>query len=379
MKVLSIGTDRGLFVSGSPVQKRTIEYAARMEMLHVIVFSLRSQGFIAISPHPHVVIHPTNSANRWWYVWDALRIGRRLILSQGFVRGATVVTSQDPFETGFVAFLLARLYKLAFHIQIHTDIWSDFFAYTALQKIRVRLASFLIPRAQGVRLVSQEILTSAQRHGVRFATHRPPTVLPIRVMKEEIEASKPYDFKKEYPHMEFVICMANRLTPEKDMYTALRACEQIIKQYPYVGLCIAGDGPLRGELEAWVKMKGLEKNIVFLGSRTDVFSLMKGSKIFLTTSLFEGYGMSLVEAGFASCAVVSTAVGIAPTLITQHVSGALCPVGDSEAIQKEIAFFIHNPLVRDACVQELFSRVQSYVPDKETYIQAYIRDLSSVL
>ncbi|HUD04018.1 MAG TPA: glycosyltransferase, partial [Candidatus Paceibacterota bacterium] len=49
----------------------------------------------------------------------------------------------------------------------------------------------------------------------------------------------------------------------------------------------------------------------------------KTADIFLSTSLYEGYGMSMAEANVAECPIIATDAGIAPK-IARH----LCPVGD---------------------------------------------------
>lgn len=58
---------------------------------------------------------------------------------------------------------------------------------------------------------------------------------------------------------------------------------------------IAGQGELKDELLKLVKQKGLEKEVVFLGLRTDVAELLAGSDLMLMPSLHEGFPVVLVE------------------------------------------------------------------------------------
>ena len=63
-----------------------------------------------------------------------------------------VVTTQDPFECGLAGFLIARIFRARLHIQIHTDVMSPYFANeSTLNRVRVLIAKFLIPRASGIR------------------------------------------------------------------------------------------------------------------------------------------------------------------------------------------------------------------------------------
>ena len=65
-----------------------------------------------------------------------------------------------------------------------------------------------------------------------------------------------------------------------------------------------------------------------------LISYYKTADLFLNTSLFEGYGMTLVEARAAGCKVVSTDVGVA-----REVGAKIIPY-DSEQIAAAICDMI---------------------------------------
>jgi len=60
-------------------------------------------------------------------------------------------------------------------------------------------------------------------------------------------------------------------------------------------LLLAGQGPLRGEIERKVEKLDLSKNVIFLGQRSDVNELYQSMDIFALPSLYEGLGMVLLE------------------------------------------------------------------------------------
>ena len=78
MKVISIGTDRKLFEKGSAVLARNIEYASKIDELHIVVFSLKK---LRLEPFSigNLHIYPTNSTYRFFYIFDAFRIGKQII------------------------------------------------------------------------------------------------------------------------------------------------------------------------------------------------------------------------------------------------------------------------------------------------------------
>jgi glycosyltransferase involved in cell wall biosynthesis len=377
MNVLSIGTDRNIFIPGSAVRERQVLYAHSLSQVHTIVCTLRTHGYTNQEVDTSLYLYATNSSFRMWYIWDALRIGMKIIKTKHFVRGDAIITCQDPFETGLIGVILSWIYRIPLHIQVHTDIYSPYFATTTLQKIRVHIARFVLSYAHRVRVVHKDIATSFVRHGITL--RHEASVLPVRVNKELIEQAVPFDFKKTYPQFHIIILMVNRLSPEKGVDTALRVCKDVIDNYSFVGLCIAGDGVEKAPLTALATELGIEKNVVFLGKRDDIGSLLKSSHIFLSTSRFEGYGMTLVEAGLTKTAVVTTDVGLAHTLIIPEHNGIICAVDDEQAIKRGLIDLINYPLKRAEYGKELYAVVESSVLPQDAYIKEYIEDLTETL
>jgi glycosyltransferase EpsF len=77
----------------------------------------------------------------------------------------------------------------------------------------------------------------------------------------------------------------------------------------FVCLIAGGGDAVKKELESKVQAMGRERQIQFLGSRTDIPRLMKGADLLLLPSIAEGLGMVAVEAQAAGLPVIaSTAV-----------------------------------------------------------------------
>ncbi len=328
MRILSISSDRKVFEQGSGVRSRLLEYGSLADEMHVIVFAKKSLGFRAESFPPNIFVYPTNSLNRWMYIFDALRIAKRIYTKYQILNTELVVTAQDPFESGLAGYFIARALGAKLHIQIHTDFMSPYFAREAfLNRIRVCIAKFLLPRANAVRVVSERIKKSISK----IVSHETPvTVLPILI---EIIATSTYrDIKKNYPQFEKYILMASRLTLEKNIPLAIKAMKEIVVKYPKVGLIIMGSGSEGTRLKKLVNDLGLTKNVVFEGWQDDLASYYKTADLFLLTSNYEGYGMTIVEALSAGCPVVMTDVGCAGDVVQSGKNGLVVPVGDEKAL-----------------------------------------------
>lgn len=86
--------------------------------------------------------------------------------------------------------------------------------------------------------------------------------------------------------------IAGRLEAEKNPAFAI----ELLVHVPELALVLAGDGALRGELEALALRLGVQARVRFLGHRSDVPDLMAAADIVLVPSLFEAFGRSIVEA-----------------------------------------------------------------------------------
>lgn len=117
----------------------------------------------------------------------------------------------------------------------------------------------------------------------------------------------------EIPAAAILITMINRLSPEKDLPTALRALRQTVEALPQdlrtrVRILLAGDGPQHAWVEREVRESGLEEVCRLWGeaSRGEVAQVLAASDIFLFTAKRSINSMAVLEAMAAGCAVVGT-------------------------------------------------------------------------
>ena len=240
MKVISIGSDRNLFIEGSAVRERVIEHGTLCEELHIVVFISyrdftqlkpivrngepatrpkdwhRTTKRVSIRISDNVWLYATKSRNRWFYVSDAVRIGRKIIQYCRFASHDLLITCQDPFEAGLVGYSLKHRFNLPLQLQIHTDFLSPFYwRESYLNKLRVLLALYLIPRADGIRVVSERIERSLESK-IRGRKLR-ITNLPIFVQKERfLNYPVPsIDLRKKHPQFEMLHCISFRFFFQK--------------------------------------------------------------------------------------------------------------------------------------------------------------------
>ncbi len=370
MKVISIGTDRNIFKKESAVRARVTEYGALFEELHIVIFSRRALGHKKEQISSNVWIYPTNSLLKIFYIKNAFSICVEILRDKRLTSANTVTTCQDPFETGIVGMKLKKKFEIPLHIQIHTDLFSPFFRYSSvLNWVRVHIAKKVLVKANAVRVVSKRIADSlVAQKSLTIA----PMILSIFVDKEKIENTPiTTDLKKKYPKWNFIIFMASRLTKEKNIPLAINVMQKLLLEYPSIGLVIVGSGTQEKNLRALVLHTKLSNNVVFESWQNDLVSYYKTADLFLVTSDYEGYGMTIVEALFAHCPTISTDVGIASDVLKDKVS-FVCPVGDGECLLQKIKIFIKNNQLRETFTHEAVQRLASITDSSRAeYLQKY--------
>lgn len=129
-----------------------------------------------------------------------------------------------------------------------------------------------------------------------------------------------------------VLLSLGALTREKDPLAHLEVAERVFWRRSDVFHLMAGDGPLRPQVEAAVRERGLEERVQVLGNREDVADLLAASDVMLLASATEGMPGCLIEAGMSGMAVSAYAVAAVPEVVEDRVTGLLAPPGDLDRL-----------------------------------------------
>lgn len=374
MRVLSISTDRKLFHEGSSVFLRSMEYVSKLKEMHVIVFSLKTQGFKDFSKE-NLFVYPTNSTSKLMYMVDAIRIGKKIVTREGFSPNNTVITCQDPFETGLVGYLLNYKFHLPLQLQVHTDFLSTYFKKGLLNKFRVFLAKFIIPSSDGIRVVSSVIADSIKEYFPKLKAK--VSILPIFVDVENIINREVGFDKNIVPN----ILMLSRLSKEKRILDGIEAFKVLVLDNKVdARLTIVGSGPEKENIVSKINELGLKDIVQMVGWEDDAVLRFKKADIYLLTSEYEGYGMTLIEAGASGCAVVTTKVGIAKTdIFKDGYNSYVCEVGDVNAIAGRLKDLIINSDKSKLFKQRLQDSIRASSVTRDEYVEEYVGLLRSLI
>lgn len=153
-----------------------------------------------------------------------------------------------------------------------------------------------------------------------------------------------------------LVVSVGRLHPIKGFDVALRAVGEIARSRPDVRYVIAGDGPLRAQLESQAAALGLDQTVCFLGdiSNAEVLRWLARANVCLMPSVQsadgdrDGIPTVLYESTFLGTPIVSSRISGIPELVKHQVTGWLAEPGDVDGVAAGLRWFLDHP---QACIE----------------------------
>ena len=202
------------------------------------------------------------------------------------------------------------------------------------------ITKFSIEQSDGLTAVSRFL----QRETVRAfgCTGCQIEVIPNFIDPELYDRTK-YNasLREQFGPNDRVLMHISNFRPVKRVRDVVRVFARVRREIPSV-LVMVGDGPDRVHAEAEAREQGVEDRVFFLGKIETVAPLLSAADLFLLPSQSESFGLSALEALASGVPVVGTAAGGLPEVVRDGVSGALCPVGDTDAMGSAAADILRD-------------------------------------
>jgi glycosyltransferase involved in cell wall biosynthesis len=173
------------------------------------------------------------------------------------------------------------------------------------------------------------------------------TIIPFGVDMQQFEGNIAAT-RQELGLLEggFVIGTVCRLVePKKGISVLLQAMAELKRRggSPGCQLLIVGDGPSRSTLETLSEQLGLTPWVVFTGTRRDIPRVLPLLHAFVLPSLYEGFGIAILEAMAVGKPVIATTVGGIPEFVTPGETGILVEPGSAHALADAISTVLTRP------------------------------------
>jgi glycosyltransferase involved in cell wall biosynthesis len=238
-----------------------------------------------------------------------------------------MISAGDP--ANFYAILSRWLYGNNVRIIISQHMNPEIFLDSPL---KYRLIKFFFPHADEIVCVSRGIeSTFNEVYGFNNAL----TIYNMMDIEENLKLSveKLPDQYKDFfqgnenedhgENLYFNFINLGRLDRQKGQWFLIRSFRRVVDKYKNARLFILGEGDLREKLEGLIDDLDLNENVFLLGEQENVFPFLKNSDCFILSSLWEGFGLVLVEALSMDLPIISTDCKVGPREV-------LCPELDLE-------------------------------------------------
>ncbi|WP_075186308.1 glycosyltransferase family 4 protein [Teredinibacter haidensis] len=173
---------------------------------------------------------------------------------------------------------------------------------------------------------------------------------------------------------EIVVISVGRLVNLKRFDLLIKAAE-IVNTTSNITFYIAGDGPLRSELELQISNSKLKGKVILLGERTDVINLLNAADIFVLASDTEGMSRSILEAMASALPIIATDVGGNSDLVEPTKNGLLIPPNSSSALATALNEIMDDSALRIKMGEASRNKVNRSF-GKESFLNSYLKQYS---
>jgi glycosyltransferase involved in cell wall biosynthesis len=189
------------------------------------------------------------------------------------------------------------------------------------------------------------VVCSPQMKGlVRNMTNTKIYVIPNGIDFEDIRNIQPHKLI-EHPSILYV----GRLSKVKGIDVLLNAIPIIRKKIPNLRIYIAGSGPEGDNLKKRVKELNIEENVKFLGfiSEDEKYAYYKSADVCVFPSVYEPFGIVLLEAMACGKPIVASNVGGIPFVVEDEKTGLLFESGNVEDFAEKLITLLKDKELRD--------------------------------
>ena len=238
--------------------------------------------------------------------------------------------------TGLIGALVAGLFRKPLIVTIHG---SDFRLAIEKGGVLKKLFIWVCKRADYLHCVSEVQKKEIEQLGIR---NKKISIIPMGVDEAFLEMGK--NRKMGLEKRPSTILNNRNLLPAYNVSLLIRAIPIVLKEEPKTKFLIAGDGSERENLKSEVENLNLSASVQFLGRvpHKEMPNLLAQADIYVSTSLYDGTSVSLLEALASGAFPVVTDIPSNREWITDGKNGFLVPINEAGILASRILDAIRN-------------------------------------
>jgi glycosyltransferase involved in cell wall biosynthesis len=237
--------------------------------------------------------------------------------------------------TGLIGVFVGSLLRRPLFVTVHG---SDYRIAMERHSILHRIFFFVCKKAKHITCVSELQKREIEKLGIKGKI----SIFPMGVDEVLLEAGR----KREanLTGRNFTILSNRNLLPIYNVSLLIRAIPMVINEEPEVRFLIAGEGSERENLEREARSLNIEKAVQFIGRipHKDMADLLGRIDIYISTSLYDGTSVSLLEAMAAGAFPIVTNIPANREWIVEGENGFLFPENNEKILAKNIIEAIQN-------------------------------------
>ncbi|MDD4238556.1 MAG: glycosyltransferase [Desulfotomaculaceae bacterium] len=170
------------------------------------------------------------------------------------------------------------------------------------------------------------------------------------------------------------ICAINIAYRHKNTITLIKAFEKIMHKIDHNLVLIGRIKQETDFLRTYVSEHDLGKRVIFTGflKEQELNRVLSHASLYVNPSLFEGFGMTAIEAALR-CVPVLTSVTGATLEVTRKLLNYYDPAGDDELLAKKMLELLHTeqPLPKLAAIKEDYMACYAYTAVSKRYYEFF--------
>lgn len=239
--------------------------------------------------------------------------------------------------TGLIGAWAGRLLKKPVVVTIHG---SDFRMATERSSFLTKIFLYVCQRAKQIMCVSELQEKEIEKMGIM---QEKILTFPMGIDKSFLEAGR--NREEKLVSQSHIVLSNRNLLPLYNVSLLIRAIPTVLKEEPHTEFIIAGDGQERETLEQEGRSLNVSSSIDFLGRvpHEKMADLLAQTDIYVSTSLYDGTSVSLLEAMGSGAFPVVTDIPANREWITNGQNGFLVPIDEEKYLANRIIDAIRDP------------------------------------
>ncbi len=271
--------------------------------------------------------------------------------------------------------LLARLVKLlvdiplvftfhGIHIQCHTYLYRK--VYWLYEALFGRIDNHKI-------FVSKSELSQAKKYKIYIGNNFSIVNNAVQNRKSKELITRNSSIKNpflNYKHKKIIVSIC-RLVKQKNIFEIFKIAKKL-KNYTFI---IIGNGEIFDKANKYIVNKQIE-NVYLLGEKKDIYPFIYFADLFLSTSLYEGLPISILEAMSIGLPIVASNVEGNKDTVIHNKNGFLYELGNIEMATQYINLILNSESLNSKFSRNsiiLQKRVFSLSKMKKSYLKIYER------